>query len=467
MQVTKEPLEPCQVALTIEVEPDKVVHAVDRAYREYAKYVTVPGFRKGKAPMNFVRQRVPESDVRQRTAELLVEPAYNEALKQEEIQPYAPPKLELVQLDLTEKPFVFKAIVPLAPQVEIGPYTGLEVERNNYILTDEDVDTQIERMRERAADFPKVERPVQQGDLVIGDVSANVDIRPDAATPRPTMIEVGAEGNIPGFDEHLIGLNPDESTTFTLTYPEDYPEEDLAGQEAEFTVAVKEVRAKEVPPLDDALAKKITNGKIELLETLKADIHADMARNLVENADRQVESKLVDQIVTQSTIKYPPVLVDSEVEEDAKQLTARLEQEKISLEDYLIRVGKTREQVLSELQEGARKRIEIGLVLGEIAEKEGLAVTPEDVEAAIAAQAEQQRTTPPAMRAMLEANGALDAVTNRAQTKKVLDFLRASAIITEKEVSSNQADPDDLEDAAADAEENIEIAAMTTESSNS
>ena len=113
MQVTQERLDPCQVALTIEVEEDKVVHAIDRAYREYSKYVTVPGFRKGKAPLNFVKTRVPESDVKQRTAEILVEPAYAEALKETAIEPYDRPKLELIQLDLKEKPFIFKAIVPL------------------------------------------------------------------------------------------------------------------------------------------------------------------------------------------------------------------------------------------------------------------------------------------------------------------------------------------------------------------
>ena len=287
MQVTKEPLEPCQVALTIEVEPDKVVRAVDKAYREYAKYVTVPGFRKGKAPMSFVRQRVPEADVRQRTAEILVEPAYNEALTQEDVQPYAPPKLELLQLDLTEKPFIFKAVVPLAPSVELGAYTGLEVERSKFLLSDEDVDAQIERMRERAADYPQVDRPVQTGDLVIGDVAALIEGRPDDAAPRPTMIEVGAEGNIPGFDGHLLGLSEGESATFTLTYPEDYPEEDLAGEEAEFTVSVKEVRAKEVPPLDDDLAKKITNGKFETLDDAsRPTSSADMERSPLGAAPR-------------------------------------------------------------------------------------------------------------------------------------------------------------------------------------
>jgi trigger factor len=269
MQVTKEPLDPCQIALTIEVESDKVVQAVDRAYREFAKYVSVPGFRKGKAPMNFVRQRVPEGDVRQRTAELLVEPAYNDALKQEEVTPFAQPKLELLELHVaeTEKPFIFKAIVPVAPQVELGTYTGLTAERAKYVLTDEDVDEQINRMRERAADFPQVERPIATGDLVIADVSIASDARPDDTEPHPTMIEIGAEGNIPGIDENITGMSAGETKTFTATYPEEYDEEDLAGEEAEFTVTVKEVRARELPPLGDELAQKISNGNIQTCAT--------------------------------------------------------------------------------------------------------------------------------------------------------------------------------------------------------
>lgn len=470
MQVTKEPLEPCQVALTIEVEPDKVVQAVDRAYREYAKYVTVPGFRKGKAPMNFVRQRVPESDVRQRTAELLVEPAYNDALKQEEIQPYAPPKLELVQLDLTEKPFIFKAVVPLAPQVELGSYTGIEVERNNYILTDEDLDEQIMRMRERAADFPQVERPIQQGDLVIADVSSETDAQPEEAAPRPTMIEIGAEGNIPGFDENLIGASAGDTKTFTVTYPEDYTDEALAGEDAEFTIVIKEVRARELPPLGDELAQKITNDQIQTLEALKANLRTDMERNLVDNAERQVDDALMHQIVAASTIKYPPVLVEAEVEEDARQFLERLERQNATLEDYLAQTGRTREDVMAELQQAATQRIEIGLVLGTIAERESLAVTPEDIESAIAAQAERQRTSPAALRAMLDANNALEALQNRTQTKKVLDFLRAAAIITDKEVRSDEADDEAIEDAGDAAEDEMLEAAMidtdtTTESS--
>ncbi len=465
MQVTKEPLEPCQVALTIEVETDKVAGAVDKAYREYAKYVAVPGFRKGKAPMSYVRQRVPESEVRQRTAELLVEPAYEEALKQEGITPYAPPKLELLQLEFADKPFIFKAVVPLAPQVELGQYTGLTVEYKKYELADEDVDKQIERMRERAADYPLVERPVAQGDLVVADVGAVVEARPEAAEPRGTMIEIGAD-NIPGFDEQIVGMTAGETKEFTLAYPEDYPDDVLAGETADFTVLVKEVRAKEVPALDDELAKKLTNGKAETLDALKETLRADMAKELANSADREAEASLIDQIVTGSKIEFPPVLVESEVDNDARQLQAQIERQNATFADYLQQTGQTQEQVLTNMQAAADKRIRIGLVLGEIAEKETLAIDNADIDAAIAEQAEQRSTTPAAMRALLEANDGLNNLQNRAQTKKVLDFLRASAIMEEKVVQAGAViaeaeDEDELAD--DDIDEELEAAPQPEE----
>lgn len=446
MQVTKEPLEPCQVALTIEVEGEKVGQAVDRAYREYAKYVNVPGFRKGKAPLNFVRQRVPESDVRQRTAELLVEPSYADAIQQEDVQPYGQPKLELVQLDLSDgKPFIFKAVVPLAPQVELGPYAGLTVERKRYEIADEDVDKQIERMRERAADYPLVDRPVQQGDVVVADVSAVTDARPEAAEPRRTLLEIGAD-NIPGFDEQVIGMSAGDEKTFTLNYPSDYPETDLAGQQADFTVEVAEVRAKDVPPLDDELAKKLTNGKAETLDALKQTLRTDMEQSLTESAQNEADAALIDQITAASTIKFPPVLVEAEVDDDVRTLMTRLEREGMELDEYLARSGRTREQLMAEFQEAAERRIRTGLILREITEKENLDLTDADVEAALAEQAQQRGATPAAMRAMLEANDSMTALRNRALTKKVLDFLRAATIMEEKVVKAGEAPVDEADE---------------------
>ncbi|MGI4788825.1 MAG: trigger factor [Janthinobacterium lividum] len=459
MQVTKEPLDPCQVALTIEVESDKVVQAVDRAYREYSKYVSVPGFRKGKAPMTFVKQRVPETDVRQRAAELLVEPAYAAAIEQENIEPFAQPKLELLQLEFAEKPFIFKAIVPLRPEVELGPYTGLTVEKNKYELSDENVDTQMQRMRERAAEYPIVERPVQMGDLVVADLSALVDIRPEASESRPTMIEIGAD-NIPGFDEQLIGMAVDEEKVFTLTYPETYPDTELANEEAEFTVRINEVHEKQIPELDDELAKKLSNGRYETVEQFRTELKADMEKSLVANSESEADSKLIDQIIAGSVIKYPPVLVEAEVDDEVKELLARIERQGVSLEDYLQQVGRTREQLVAEFTEAAKKRIEIGLLLGKVADVESLMLVDADVEATLAERAAEERTSPAAIRAMLETSGGMEALRNRAQAKKVLDFLRGSAIIQEKVVSADSTDEESevLDDAADDAADTIEFA---------
>jgi trigger factor len=198
-----------------------------------------------------------------------------------------------------------------------------------------------------------------------------------------------------------------------------------------------------------------------------------MERNLSENSERQLEQSLIDQIIAVSTIKYPPVMVEAEMESDAKQFMERLEREKVTLDDYLEQTGRTREQVMAEFQEAANTRLKIGLTLGTIADKEQLSVTPEDIEAAIAVQAEIQHTNPAALRAMLETANAMNALTNQAQTKKVLDFLRGSAIITEKEVHSHEADPDTMAEAGDAAEDEVLDAAdmdamdtMITESSN-
>lgn len=448
MQVTTEPLDPCQVALTIEVEGPKVVHAVDRAYKEYAKYVAVPGFRKGKAPMSYVRQRVPEGDVRQRAAELLVEPAYEEAIAQEAIQPYAPARFELVQMDLTDAPFIFKAVVPLPPQVTLGEYAGLPAEHKNYTLADADVEAQMEKMRERAAEYPIAERPVQNGDLVIADVGAVTDVRPEAAAPRATMIEVGNADNIPGFDAEIVGLASGDEKTFPLTYPEDYPDTELAGETAEFTVKIKEVREKQLPDLDDALAAKLSNDRYPTIDALRGSLREDMERSLHQSADSETDAALVDKAVQNATIAYPPILTEAEVDAAAKQLTERLQQEKMTIDDYLQRTGKTREQVLAEMRDAADQRIRIGLVLAEIATKENLTLTDVDIDAALAEQAAQQGASPAAMRAYLESNNGLDALRNRAQTRKVLDFLRGAAVLTEVPIAAGEmlADDDDEDD---------------------
>lgn len=437
MQVVKEPVSPCEVSLRIEVEPEKVSKAVDQAYREFARYVAVPGFRKGKAPMNFVKPRVPESQLRERTAELLVEPAYQEALKQENVQQFASPKLELLALE-TQHPnekFEFKAIVPLAPKIALGDYVGLAVERRRVEVTDKDVDDRIEALRERAAEYPTVEgRASQPGDVLVTDLA----ITPEGAEPgepRPTVIRLGDPDNIPGLDKELVGLKVGDEKTFTLTYPEDYPNDEVAGREAEFHVKVNELHERKVPALDDEFAKKLG---ADTLAALRTAVRTDLEKYYMEMGEREMEAELVDKAVAASQVDYPSMLSDAEVEEDVRDFLADLERRGVTLDDYLTQASQTREGLTQEFENRADRRIRRGLVLGEIARRENLIVNDEDVEKEIASRADAQKANTVAMRAYLEANNQMEAVRNAAQMKKVLGFLTAAAIITDKVVRPGQ-----------------------------
>jgi trigger factor len=205
---------------------------------------------------------------------------------------------------------------------------------------------------------------------------------------------------------------------------------------------VKEIRAKQLPPLDDALAQKITNNTVQTLAEFKDKVREDLSSSLESSSEVDLDTKLVDQIIENSTVKFPPVLLESEVEDQAKELMERLDRQGITLDAYLQRTGKTREELTSEFQTAAEKRIAIGLVLGEVAEKESLYINDEDMSAAIAAQAEDNKTTPAAMRAYLETNKLLSQLGNQVQTKKVLDFLRSNAIIKDKIVKAGESDED-------------------------
>jgi len=448
MQVVKEILSPCQVSLQITVEPDKVAQAVDKVYREFSKFIAVPGFRKGHAPLAFVKPRVPEDQLRERTTELLVEPAYKEAIEQEQVSPFASPNLELVSLEVQppDQKFEFKALVPLAPKVELGEYRAIAVDRERYEVTDDAVDKRLEQMQQRAAEYPLVkDRPAQIGDVLLTDLTTTPDGASEPGVPQQTVINLGDQENVPGLDEQLVGMSVAEEKSFRLKYPDNFSNEELAGKEAGFFVKVVDIHEKNVPVLDDEFAKKF--GNAETLDEMKATIRGDIERQIANFADSVVETRLIDQIVAVSSINYPDVLVETEVEASVRDLLQELEHRHVELADYLERLGTTEEGYLADLREKAIKRIQRGLALAEIASKEDIKLEEGDVDVEIADRAAKNRTTPEAVRAYIDANNQLGTVSREALTKKIIGFLKASAIITEKLVDPNA----DLEGAADDA----------------
>jgi trigger factor len=437
MLVVQEPLSPCEVSLEIEVETEKVAKAVDQVYREYSEHITVPGFRKGKAPLSFVKQRVPQAQLRERAAELLVEPAYAEALQQESISPFAAPKLELVSLE-TQAPqaFKFKAVVPLAPKVELGKYTGLEVSKPNTTVDDQQVEARIAQILERAAEFPVVtDRPSRVGDIVATEISISPEDGEPTA-PRSTVIRLGDPENIPGLTDELVGLSPGDHKHFKLTYPAEYPNADIAGKSADFHVEIFEVHDRILPELNDEFAQKF--GKAETVVDFRNNLKADLERFAEKQATDAVDTQLVDAVVASSTIDYPTVLLDQEVNQEVQDLLADLKRRQVEVEDYLNQIGQTAQQLTESISSRADQRIRRGLVLGDIAQKENLLLTDEDVEQEIALRATEQGTSPESMKAYIDANKQQDLVRNVAQTKKVLGFLSASAIITERPLSDTK-----------------------------
>lgn len=437
MQVTKESVSPCEVALEIDVESDAVSRAVDQAYKEFSRMISVPGFRKGKAPMTFVKQRVPNEQLRERTVEILVAPAYQEALKQESVTPYSSPELSLVALD-TEAPeqkFKFKAVVPLPPQVELSSYKGLSGVRHVPPITEKQVDERIDYVRKRRAEIVTVDRASQMGDILKADVTVTPEGASEPGPVRSTVIEIGEPDNLPEIDENLIGLKAGDDKAFQVHFPDDFPEEESRGKNAGFYVVVNEVQEQKLPVLDDEFAKQYGNDSVE---EYRNAVRQALERVRDTDADNRLETELVDQLAATSKIDYPRVMLDREVQADLKDFVERLDRQGVNLDTYLEETGLTREQVVEEFEKRADVRLKRALVLGTIATKEEVKVTDEDISEEIARRAALMGAPPEAMRAYLESRNELALIPQSLITKKVLGLITGSAIIEDRTLETDE-----------------------------
>lgn len=437
MQVTTEQIDPCKLALTITVETEKVEAAKEKAFRQFAQNVQVPGFRKGKVPAQMARAYVDPSRIKQRAAETLVESAYAEAVTENSIEPFAQPELEMVEME-DDGPFVFKAFVPLRPVVTLGLYKGLALERKRLQVTGEDVDKQIEEVMNRQAEYPEVtNRNVETGDILLAALTAEVEGQeiPDLAEPRDTVIEVGK--NIPDFDNALVGMAIDENKTIDAIYPEEFADENLRGKRATFTVLVKEIRSKVLPELNDELVQKV-HPTAKTVDELKTAIHDSLEKAADEMADNELEFRLIGEIVKTSQLHFPEVLLRAEMQADAQQINERLEREKITIEQYLEEVGKTREELEQEIAANADVRIRNSLVLSEVAKADTIAVEDADVDAILTERAERANVNPAAVRAFAEKNDQMGQIRDQALTRKILNHLKGLSSITDKFVTAEE-----------------------------
>ncbi len=433
MLVKQEELNPCEVALYIEVEVEKVSAAIDKAYTETGKSVNIPGFRKGKAPKAILQQFLDEDRVKDHAAEILLQAAYLEALKESNVEPYCPADVDITKFEIGE-PLTFTAKVQMAPKIELGEYKGIRAERKAEAVTAKDVDNELNGILKRHAQYPVVDRPAKDGDVV------RIETKDDTQSDEEMKGSVAKIGeNLPDFDKGLVGMTVGEEKVIKVNYPKDYANETIQGKTIPIRIKMTEIREEILPELNDEWVASIFGGPptdegqepspdvVTSVKELKAKIKEAMIKASEEAADDDVRNKIVHKIIEGSQVHFPEVMVDEMVDERVEEVVESLKKRKITLEDYLKYKGVTYEEQREEFAVEARHDIKTRLVLREIIDKENLAVEENDIEAELAIMAESNQVPVETIRAYVEKTGTMSAVNNRILTKKVMDFLVQSS----------------------------------------
>lgn len=381
MKVSVEKLPTSEAVLEVELSWDELEKASDKAYRKLVQKVDVQGFRRGKAPRSLLERKLGKEYIYQEGLDELITETYRNALKEHELTPITKPELDAPVFEIGQ-PYHFSLKVPIITPVIPGDYKTLHFEREEADVTSEEVEKELESLRNRQATWNEVERPADYDDRVIADLKLTVEDK-NVSDLKDNTFELTRErhGMFSGMDEHIVGMQAGESKEFTTVLPEDYANEKLAGKEGSFVVTVHKVEVKEVPELDDDLAKAVSNGQYENLEDLRKAI----SDNILESKERRIRDelreKVVDAVIDQAQITLHPLLIKEEAEEMLHQLSHLLEQQRMSIDQYLLMMHKTRDEYLKEMEPEAEKRVRRELVLDEVARQENISVSPEEVEA--------------------------------------------------------------------------------------
>jgi trigger factor len=370
------------VVLEVELPPERLDRAIDGAVRLLARRARVPGFRPGKAPRPVLERHLGPGAVVDEAVEHLVEDAYREAILESGLLPLTNPDVEVVTAE-EGKPLVFKATVQVRPDVTLGDYKHFTFSPEIETIDDARVDQVLEELRDQNATLTAVEgRGAQDGDYaVISFVGSRDGVPFEGGSSERMPLILGQERLIPGFEANLVGLEVGGSTEFDITFPDDYPETELAGAQAHFAVELRELREKVLPDLDDDFIG--TLGEFADVDALRADIKSRLERNALDRARHGFADRIIDYAVANATVELPDVLVDQEVEVMHDEFRASLARQGITEEAYLKALDKTDTDLHADFRPGAEKRVRTVLVLSKVADTEGTTVADAEVEAEI------------------------------------------------------------------------------------
>ena len=425
MSCKVENLEKNMAKLTIEVSAEEFEKACEKAYQQNKNKINVQGFRKGKAPRSVIEKMYGAAVFYEDAANELIPDAYAEAAKESGLDIVSRPEIDLVQVE-KGKEFIFTAEVAVKPEVTLGEYKGVEVEKTDVTVSDDEVAAELDRVREQNARILTVEdRPVADGDEAVIDFEGFVDGVPFAGGKgEDYKLVIGSHSFIDTFEEQLIGKNIGEEVEVNVTFPTEYHAEELAGKPALFKVTIKAITAKELPELDDEFAVDVSE-----FDTL-AEYKEDIKKNLLEKKEKEAkfakEDKVVDKIIEGATMEIPDAMIDTQTRQMAEEYAQRLQMQGLNLEQYFKFTGMTANSFMENLKPQALKRIQCRLVLEAIVKAENITVTEEELDKEFDTMAQSYRMEKEKL-VELVGEKEKEQIKMDVAVQKAVDFVRDAA----------------------------------------
>ncbi|ALN76626.1 MULTISPECIES: trigger factor [Staphylococcus] len=428
MTATWEKKEGNEGLLQVTVPAEEVDKALDQAFKKVVKQINVPGFRKGKVPRPIFEQRFGVEALYQDAVDILLPKAYSNAVEEAGINPVDQPEIEVTQIE-KGKEFKFDATVTVEPEVELGDYKGLEIEKQNTELTDEEVEETIQQRLEAMADMVvKEDGKVEEGDTVNLDFDGYVDGEQfEGGQADGYDLEIGSGMFIPGFEEQLVGLAVGEEKDVEVTFPEEYHAEELAGKPATFKTKINEIKSKEVPELDDELANEL-DSEANTVDEYKENLRKQLAENKATEAENTQKEEAITKATDNAKVDIPNAMIKTEEDRMVQEFAQRLQQQGLNLETYFQISGQSEEDLRGQMKEDAEQRVKTNLTLAAIADAENIEATDEDVEKELETMSAQFGISVDDIKSTL---GNTDIVKNDVRVKKVIDLLVKEAKLVE------------------------------------
>ena len=421
MEAKMEKIDVNVVKFEVKVEADKFKEALTRAYKKNIKKFNVPGFRKGKVPMNVVKKYYGVEVLLEDAVNFSIEGSYAEALKENNVRPVDFPKVEVVQAE-EGKDLIYTAEVIVYPEVELGEYKGLNVEKKTYEVTEEEVSAKLKEMQEKNARVEVKEGAIENGNIAVIDFKGFIDgVAFEGGEGHDYSLEIGSGSFIDNFEEQLVGAKAGDKVEVNVTFPESYGKEELNGKPAKFEVEVKEAKAKELPVLDDEFAKEVS--EFETLEALKEDTTKKLEEANTARAEREYEEAILRSVVENAKMDIPAVMVEQEIDRMVQNLAQRLQYQGLTLEQYFQFTGTDAEKMREYMKENAETKVKTELVLEALQKAEKMEVLDEELKEKASEVSKLYGANDEKMVELLLQNQR-EALVADVMTSKVINFLK-------------------------------------------